>query len=284
MKLALDPRMIRNLSFSEVFRVAAEAGYRYLEWSPRDDFLPSYQGRRATRSAVEEIRRASKSTGIEIASVWVNYRWSSCDESERTAAVRYWKQAFEVAIELSCSHLNTEFKGDPSRPEQSEAQFWRSMDELLPIIEKDGLKLVIEPHPGDFVESGFRAVDIIRGIRSDSVGYIYCVPHTFIMGPDMGELIRYAGNTLQYVHLADTYRPNRIIVDPHDAPVRVHQHLDIGQGEIAWEELFKELRGLPYDGVMTVAVFAWPERALDSFRHNRDVAARLLSAAGYEVE
>jgi myo-inositol catabolism protein IolH len=276
--------MIRNLAFGEVFKVAAETGYGHLEWSPRDDFLPSYQGRRATREAVAEIRQASQATGVDIVSVWVNYRWSSCDEIERKTAVRYWKQAFEVALELGCQHLNTEFKGDPFRPEQSEAAFWRSVDELLPTIEKEGLKLVIEPHPGDFVESGFRAVDIIRGIRSSSVGYIYCVPHTFIMGPDMGDLIRYAGETLKYVHLADTYRPSRIIVDPHDAPVRVHQHLDIGQGEVAWDVLFKELKALQYDGVMTVSVFAWPERAVDSFRHNRRLATEMLSAVGYEVE
>jgi myo-inositol catabolism protein IolH len=284
MRLALDPRMVRNLAFRDVFNVVAEAGYRYLEWSPRDDFLPSYQGRRATREAVAEIRQASKETGVAIASVWVNYRWSSCDETERVAAVRYWQQAFEAAIELGCRHLNTEFKGDPQRPEQSEAAFWRSMDELLPIIEREGLKLVIEPHPGDFVESGFRAVDIIRGTRSNSVGYIYCVPHTFIMGTDMRELIRYAGKTLQYIHLADTYRPNRIIVDPNDAPVRVHQHLDIGQGEIAWELLFEELKALNYDGVMTVSVFAWPERAVASFHHNQRLATEMLTAAGFAVE
>jgi myo-inositol catabolism protein IolH len=283
MKLALDPRMVRHLAFSEVFKVAADSGYRFLEWSPRDDFLPSYQGRRATREAVAEIRKASEATAVSIESIWVNYRWSSTDEAERKTAVRYWKQAFEVAIELGCRHLNTEFKGDPFRPEQSEAAFWRSMDELLPLIESEGLKLVIEPHPGDFVESGFRAVDIIRGIRSESVGYIYCVPHTFIMGPDMAELIRYAGPSVQYVHLADTYRPSRIIVDPHDAPVRVHQHLDIGQGEIAWDLLFKELKGIGYDGVMTVSVFAWPERAIESFRHNHRRATELMSRAGYEI-
>ena len=284
MKLALDPRMARNLSFRENLTLAAEAGYRHVEWSPRDDFLPSYQGRRASRQSVEELRAASSETNVEIASIWVNYRWSSIDELERQTAVRYWKQAFEVAVELGCRHLNTEFKGDPFRPEQSEAAFWRSMDELLPVLEKEGLKLVIEPHPGDFVESGLRAVDIIRGIRSQSVGYIYCVPHTFIMGPDMAQLIRYAGDTLQYVHLADTYRPSRIIVDPHDAPVRVHQHLDIGQGEIDWETLFRELRAIRYDGVMTVSVFAWPERAADSFRHNFTEASRLLQAAGYTVK
>src|SRR5438046_574667 len=104
MKLALDPRMVRHLAFNEVFKVAADAGYRYLEWSPRDDFLPSYQGRRATRQAAAEIRQASQSTGVGIESVWVNYRWSSSDELERKTAVRYWKQAFEVAIELGCRH------------------------------------------------------------------------------------------------------------------------------------------------------------------------------------
>jgi myo-inositol catabolism protein IolH len=282
-KLALDPRMLRGRSLRDWFAAAAETGYPYIELSPRDDFLPSYQGRRASREAVQEALNASRDTGVGIASVWTNYRWSSLDELERQGAVRYWRQAFEVAVELGCRHLNTEFKGDPFRPMESEAAFWHSIEEILPLLEELDLRLYVEPHPYDFVESGYRAVDLIRGIRSDRIGYIHCAPHTFYLGDDARQLIEYSAPVLGHVHLADTYRPSRIIVDPHDAPVRVHQHLDIGQGEIDWRTTFQTLKEIGFDDVMTVAVFAWEDRAIESFRHNRIAIDTWLAEVGWEV-
>ena len=284
MKLALDPRMLRGRSLGEWFRAAADARYPYIELSPRDDFLPSYQGRRATHAAVQEALDASRDTGVGIASIWTNYRWSSPDELERQSAVRYWRQAFDVAAELGCRHLNTEFKGDPFRPLESEAALWRSLEEVIPLLEERDLRLYVEPHPYDFIESGFRAIDLIKGIRSDRIGYIHCAPHTFYLGEDVQSLIEYAAPVLGHVHIADTLKPSRIIVDPHDAPVRVHQHLDIGQGEVDWRATFHALMDIGFDDVMTVAVFAWDDRAAQSFVHNRQAIDALFTEVGWKVD
>jgi len=50
--------------------------------------------------------------------------------------------------------------------------------------------------------------------------------------------------------------------------VRVHQHLDIGQGEVPWDTFFGTLRELEFDGIMTVCVFAWEDRARESSLNN----------------
>ena len=42
----------------------------------------------------------------------------------------------------------------------------------------------------------------------------------------------------------------RYIVNPPGAQVRVHQHLDIGQGEIDWELFFKTLGDMRFDGIL----------------------------------
>jgi myo-inositol catabolism protein IolH len=52
--------------------------------------------------------------------------------------------------------------------------------------------------------------------------------------------------------------------------VRVHQHLDIGQGEIDWDLFFRTLHDIGFDGVVTSAVFAWEERAIESSRFMRE--------------
>jgi myo-inositol catabolism protein IolH len=60
----------------------------------------------------------------------------------------------------------------------------------------------------------------------------------------------------------------RYIVNPPGSAARIHQHLDIGQGEVDWDVFFRTLAEVGFDGIATVCVFAWEERAQDSSRVN----------------
>ena len=283
MKIALDPYMFRGLPFADVCRMAADIGYDAIELSPRADFIPFFNHPRADRARVAEFRAALRETGMELSSVLPLYRWSSLDEDERLAAVRYWKRAIQLAVELGATVMNSEFNGRPEAAAASEAQFWRSLEELLPIFEREGMKLNLEAHPDDFIERNDAAVDLIRGIDSAGVGYVYCVPHTFHLGDDIAAMIEYAAPVLAQVHIADVFDHRassglRYIVNPPGSAVRVHQHLDIGQGEVDWDACFAALRRIRFDGILTSCVFAWEERAIESsrfmlerIRHHLDV-------------
>jgi myo-inositol catabolism protein IolH len=277
--------MIRDRPIADVIRAVAEAGYRRVEWSPREDFLPSGRGARASLRQVRELRRVADEAGVEIASVGVFYQWSSPDADIRSASVRYLRSALEIAGELGCPQINTELKGDASLPEPCEAAFWRSLDEILPLLEQKRIRAVVEPHPGDFIESNDRAVDLVRGIDSDWVRYLFCAPHVFHMGgADVREMVAYAGDTIGYVHLADSFKPGRYIVNPATAAVRVHQHLDIGTGDVDWHVLFDSLKHIEYAGVLSVGVFAHKDRPMDSFRANLNAVRRIAAGAGVELD
>jgi myo-inositol catabolism protein IolH len=273
MKIALDPYMLRSVPLLELPRVVADLGYRYIEMSPRDDFLPFFRHPRIDRAGVAAFRQALADAEVEIASVLPLYRWSGPDEDARQAAVRYWKRAIEITVDLGVTVMNSEFNGRPSHPDESEAQFWRSLEELLPIFEREGVRLVLEPHPDDFVEDGIAGVNLVRGINSESVSFLYCAPHTFHQGGDLAAVIRHAGPLLTQVHIADSFDHTgssglRYIVNPPGSTARVHQHLDIGQGEVDWDRFFRTLDEVGFDGIATVCVFAWEERAQDSARYN----------------
>jgi len=286
-KIALDPYMLRGLPFGEVCRIAADIGYDAIELSPRSDFIPFFTHPRADRSRVAEFRTALRETGIEISSVLPLYRWSSPDEDERLAAVRYWKRAIQLTVELGVTVMNSEFNGRPEAAAASEAQFWRSMEELLPTFDREGIHLNLEAHPDDFVERNDAAVDLVRGIDSPDVGYLFCAPHTFHLGDDIGAMIEYAAPVLRQVHIADVFNHRassglRYIVNPPGSAARVHQHLDIGQGEVDWDACFAALRRVRFDGILTSCVFAWEERAVESsrfmlerIRHYLDVHPKL---------
>ncbi|GAA0535386.1 protein iolH [Saccharopolyspora subtropica] len=277
MKIALDPYMFRMLSIRDMVRTVADIGYEYIELSPRDDFMPFFVHPRADDDRVAELKSALRETGVQLASVLPLYRWSGPDETERQAAVRYWKRMIEVTAELGCQQMNSEFNGRPERPAESEAAFWRSMEELLPVFEREGIALNLEAHPDDFCEVNTPAVDLVRAINKPWVNYLYCAPHTFHLsgddtGADIPAMLRYAGDKLAHVHIADTFNHKassglRYILNPPGTPARIHQHLDIGQGEVDWDAFFGTLREMGFDGIATACVFAWEDRAVESSKY-----------------
>jgi myo-inositol catabolism protein IolH len=272
-KIALDPYMLRRVPLLDLPRVVADLGYRFLELSPREDFLPFFVHPRASRTEIAAFRRELAAAEVEIASVLPLYRWSGPSEEARQAAVRYWKRAVQITVDLGVTVMNSEFNGRPEQPDESEACFWRSLEELLPVFEREGVRLVLEPHPDDFVENGIAGVNLVRGIDSELVTFLYCAPHTFHQGGDLAAVMRAAGPLLTQVHIADSFDHRgssglRYIVNPPGSAARVHQHLDIGQGEVDWDLFFGTLGEIGFDGIATVCVFAWEERAEDSARYN----------------
>jgi len=286
MKIALDPYMHRRTPLLELPALVADLGYEYIELSPREDFMPFFLMPRANDAKVQAFKKALDGAGVKIAANLPLYRWSGPDEDQRQAAVRYWKRAIEITVQLDCNVMNSEFNGRPENAETSEGMFWRSMEELLPVFEREGVELRLEPHPDDFVEDGITAVDMVRGINSPLVSYLYCAPHTFHMGGNMVEIMEYAGDLLTHVHLADCFDHTassglRYITNPPGNTVRVHQHLDIGQGEVAWDDLFATLNKLGFGSndraIMTSCVFAWEDRAVESSRFMRETIDQYTS-------
>ena len=294
MKIALDPYMIRHLSLPELCRATAELGYDQIELSPRSDFLDWWVMPRATKERMAGFKAALREHGVGLATLQPMYRWASPFEDERQWAVRCWKKAIEVAVEMGCDTLISEF-GRGASPERSvgerpgantkelcEAAWFRSMDELLPIFEREGLTLSVEPHPEDWVEQLQPAADIVKNIGSKALKLSYIAPHTFYYGDDMAAMIREAAPVLAHVRVADTFNHKKssqlryIVNPPGSSQIRVHQHLDMGQGEIDWDLFFQTLAEVRFDGVLSACVFAWEERAEESSRFMRTEIQRYL--------
>ena len=285
MKIALDPYMFRSTPLFELPALVAELGFEHIELSPREDFMPFFTHPRADTATVAAFKDALDAAGVSVCSVLPLYRWAGPDEDERKAAVRYWKRAIEITVELGCTVMNSEFNGRPEQASLSEGRFWASMEELLPVFEREGVELRLEPHPDDFIEDGKVAVDMVRGINSPLVSFLYCAPHTFHQGGNMVEILEYAGPLLTHLHLADSFDHTassglRYIMNPPGTQARIHQHLDIGQGEVDWGLFFGTLDRLGFDGIMTSCVFAWEDRARASTLFMREQIAKHTSMWG----
>ncbi|WP_136609263.1 sugar phosphate isomerase/epimerase family protein [Sinomonas albida] len=290
MKIALDPTPFHHShSLLEFPALAAELGYQYLQLTPHRDMIPFFTHPKADDELVRQFRKACADAGVEVASVLPVLRWSGPDEQLREAAVRYWKRAIQIAVDLGANQMNTEFSGRPEKPEESEACFYKSMEELVPIFEREGVHVAIDPHPDDFVEEGLAALRVIRGINSPNVGMVYVASHTFHMKDEPLEIMRAAGDRLRVVHVSDTMNHHashglRYITNPPGNAVRVHQHLKIGDGDVNWEEFFGGLGEIGFldrdDTVMVSSVFAENENAHEVSRYQlRTMQERVSNAA-----
>ncbi len=291
MKLALDPQMFfATSSVYELPDIVARCGYDWMELSPKADFIPFFRYPRVDDAGVRRLKKVAADAGVGIASVLPVQRWSGPDEEQRVAAVRSWKRLIQITVDLGVDVINSEFNGRPEAPETAEAMFLKSLDELLPIFEREGLQLIIEPHPDDFIEDGLEALNLIRGLNKDWIGFLYCTPHAFHQGHSPEDVIAAAGDKVQYVHLADAWDHTtssglRYISNPPGNTARVHQHMEMGRGEVDYDAVFAALAKVGFDGVLSSCVFGWEEDAWGVSERQRDKALTLIGKHfGGEVE
>ena len=274
MKIAFDVDVIRDLGITKMVHQVADWGYKYIEQSPHPQINPFYKHPKASREIITEYKSALRATGLEISSYIVVYRWSGPDEARRQAAVRNWKRMIEIAVETGVQVINTELSGNPNEPEICEEMFYRSMEELLPIVEREGIRIEIQSHPWDFCENSNETADIVKSFRSENVKYLYSAPHTFFYDKGKGDvkpMLEYAGADLSHVLIADTMNHTkhcRYIVNPPGVDATIHQHVAVGKGEVDFPTLFQTLRDMKFaeqtfkvggDPIIAAALFGYPE-------------------------
>lgn len=277
MKIAFDVDVLakQGLTISQIARQVADWGYKYIEQSPHPRMNPFYRYPRFSTEIESEYRSALKDTGIGLSSFIVVYRWSGPTEEQREMAVRNWKRMIEIAVQMGVEVINTELSGDPNQGEICEGMWYRSIEELLPIIEKQGIRVEIQAHPYDFCENSNETVELVRSLRSDNVKYVYSAPHTFFYDNGVGDvrtMLEYAGDTLSHVLFADTMNHTldcRYILNPPGVSATIHQHLGIGEGEVDFHEMFRTLRNMDFarksfaiggDSIACVSMFGYPEK------------------------
>lgn len=272
MKLALDPAMYTDLPLKEVIDKAARLGYEYIELSPREDFIPFYKYPKVDSEMIKNVKRWCRDAGVQLSSVLPVQYWSGPDEDRRQAAVRNWKRAIEITVDLEVDLMNTEFAGSKFEPQVCEEKFIKSMEELLPIFEKENLKLNLQSHPFDFIERNDEALRMIRALDKPWINLVYSTAHTFFYDDGIGDIATMfddAGDRLTHVLFADTFNHKaanglRYITNPPGVEATIHQHLNIGEGEVDFDTIFRKLSEMKFDGIATNSVFAWVEKADES--------------------
>jgi myo-inositol catabolism protein IolH len=273
MKITFDTTAFwgTNMSFEDIYSTVAKIGYEYI--SPYNPIFPGFIKRpKSTNADVLWHKKAIKKAGLKVAALTTGFRIADTDEFMRECAIDHWKRMFEIGEMMGVTVFNTELGGDISQPDICEEKLMRSLDVLIPILEKKGMRLDFQAHPFDFYETNNETVDIIRSYDSEALGYLYSIPHTFFYDNGKGDIaamLKYAGKTLKHIIVADTYdhtKKFRYNMNPPNANARIHAHIGhIGDGDINWKACFSTLREMEFGKQeATIATFnplGFPELA-----------------------
>lgn len=282
MKIAFDVDVLaKQMSISDMVYKVADWGYKYIEQSPHPRINPFYKHPLFSRECEKEYKTALQRTGVEISSLIVVYRWSGPTEEQRQHAVANWKKIIQIASSLGVSVINTELSGDLNQSEICNGMWFRSMEELLPIFEKENIRCEIQSHPFDFCELNNETVDMVKSFRSDNLTYVYSCPHGFFYDQGKGDvcqMLEYAGESLSHVLFADTYNQTkdcRYILNPPTmnrmgkVDATIHQHLAMGEGDVDFDRIFETLRKMEFakksfnvggESIACVSYFGFPEK------------------------
>jgi sugar phosphate isomerase/epimerase len=253
----------------DALHVIAELGYRAVALTPDANHLPPYHSSdaqlRATRALLEQLDLA---VVVETGARYVldprrKHKPTLVDAgaAERARRLEFLVRCAEIAVALGGDTISL-WSGIPAADVATD-DAWRHLAEGVVALHERvsplGVRIAVEPEPGMLVSSlahweRLREATSLAslGLTLD-VGHVPCTERI-----SAGDAIRRYATALRNVHLDDT----------RDG---VHEHRQIGEGDIDWPDVMRALDEVGFDGIASVE--------LSRHSHAAPEAARVALAA-----
>jgi myo-inositol catabolism protein IolH len=285
-KVAVETTLFARMSLEEALAASAKCGFTKVEMG-----LTHFDTCGASKDDRTRLEDLLSKHGLGIAGLFALAGWnpsdwtksspgiSSPNEAERKKSVKQMRQGIENASALGCKLIMTELDGDMDEKDASLRSFKKSIEELLPDLASNDVTFCFEPHPGDFIEDSFEAIELLKSFHAKQIRYNYCVAHSFCLRHTPKEIIANAGKMIAYVHYSDTLNPQRIFFCPTYKPKIIpHLHLVAGEGDIDFDEVLGGLNAVNYSGYLTVHPFSRFDDPLPAARKTKSKLEKMLAA------
>jgi sugar phosphate isomerase/epimerase len=161
------------------------------------------------------------------------------DASDRARRLAYLQRCAEIAGELGGDTVSL-WSGIPA-PDLPREEAWghlvAGVTALCRRLAPLGLQVAFEPEPGMLVETLAQWEALRDAVGAANFGLALDVGHVPVTESiSAGDAIRRHGASLRTVHLDDTRN-------------RVHEHLQIGDGELDWADIVAALREVRFTGI-----------------------------------
>jgi sugar phosphate isomerase/epimerase len=261
-RLAFSTNAFKKNSLDEAIVSIAAAGYSGVELMADvpHAYPPSLDS--GTRLA---IKHQIRSLGLTVSNVnaftlfalgdTYHPTWIEEDDRQRDLRIEHTMHCIELAHEMDCGTVSIQ-PGGPMIGMTMDRQtagrrFADGLERLLPVAQRLGITLAIEPEPGLLIQTSEEYLEFKKAFFREDFGIrMNCdIGHLFCVNEDPAQTIRSMPQEIAHVHLEDI------------GANRVHQHLAPGKGAIDFRSIFAALREIKYVGWVTVELYPYETTA-----------------------
>ncbi len=290
MKFALFTVSCPSLLPSEVIADVSGYGYDGLEWRvtrDRDDgSAPSFwKGNRATLQddwadeKYAEIAAGTRAAGLEMPSLGTYVQVANEEAVER---------ALHIASIMGVAQLRVCGMGGLGTVPEARATIQARLGRAIRQARPYGVRLLVEIHHNTLIASASAARAMVEPFAPEDVGVIHdCGNMVFEGFEEYDRGLGILGPYLAHVH-AKSAAPSRTIQEGEQLFSWQVDAAPLRQGQVDFSDLFRALRGIGYDGWVTVEDFSTSAseaaRLEDNIRFLRAVSVAVAESATAEAD
>jgi len=219
---------------------------------------------------VAAVRDALDDTGLEpcngnafmlSATDFQHPSYIEVDPGRRLERVEYTRAALELAAALDLPSISIQPGGpvpDGRSREWGLATFAESLREILPVAERIGVDVLVEPEPDLLIETTAQYRTLASRLDTPALGCNFDAGHLFCVGEDPAGAVDQLADQTPHYHLEDI---------PAD---RSHEHTQLGAGAMDIDGFLEAVAETGYDGFVTVELYPYRETAVETAREAYD--------------
>lgn len=242
MHFSLYSIALKNYDLKGAIRFASELGFDAIEIRGRKGFHISPN--EYDRKSLNEIKELLNSWNLRVSGISGYTTLTLANESERQKAAYEVKEWLELVAYLGGDfyRVNVPLPKDATR-EQAFNWAIKSLRKCLKLCEEYGIRLALENHGDSLVDSAENTKTLLETINSAYLGIIYDPGNLFIIGErNFKNDIKLLSSYIINVHVKDVKQINK----------EEYREVLLGEGEIDWRSIIRELIKRGYNGYLSV--------------------------------
>ena len=199
--------------------------------------------------------------------------WIEPREERREIRIQHTLQCLKVADFFGCKNISVPPGGPVGEISREKAMtlFHRGLERVAPLAQELDIKILVEPEPDLLMENTREFKEFIVDVKSPAIGVNFDIGHFFCAGEDPSEAFEELFEWTGHVHLEDI------------ASNRAHNHLVLGHGAIQFQEVFKTMINLGYEGDVSLELYPYVDIPEEAGRESLNYLRALQQQSGLDL-
>jgi len=199
--------------------------------------------------------------------------WIEPREERREIRIQHTLQCLKVADFFGCKNISVPPGGPVGEISREKAMtlFHRGLERVAPLAQELDIKILVEPEPDLLMENTREFKEFIVDVKSPAIGVNFDIGHFFCAGEDPSGAFEELFEWIGHVHLEDI------------AANRAHNHLVLGHGAIQFQEVFKTMINLGYEGDVSLELYPYVDTPEEAGRESLSYLRTLQQQSGLDL-